>query len=149
MHPQLGPDLLLGLGFYGGMALAFSTVALRWVLSPAAATAAYGLWGILFEQQGALLPAAARSFSAAPAATLWVVARVGIVYGAVALLACALAGHPPAPGAPRPPRRWIAGPLALAGLTVGAYAGTAAVVVASRAVGCLPSPGPIRARPLW
>ena len=148
LHPQLGPDLLLGAGFYGGMALAFSPVAVWLAVSPATASAVYGLWGILFEQRGALLPAAARSFSAAPLATLWVVARVGLVYGAVALLACALAGHrPPAPHRPR--RAWLAWPLGLAALTVGAYGGTAAVVLACRAAGGLPPPGPIRTRPLW
>lgn len=147
MHPQLGPDLLLGAGFYGGMALAFSVVAVRFAVSPAAASAVYGLWGILFEQRGALPPAAAKSFSAAPLATSWVVARVGLVYGAVALLAFALAGRRLA--APRPRGAWLAWPLGLAALTVGAFGGTAAVALAFHAAGGLPPPGPIRTRPLW
>lgn len=77
LHPQLGPDLLLAFGFYTGWALAWVLVLHRWRFSIWEAYAAQGLYGVVVEQDGAIL------FSFNP--LLW--AYVFVAYGATVALA--------------------------------------------------------------
>jgi hypothetical protein len=89
LHPQLIPDLILGLGFYGGWALAW-LIAFRWfrftLLEVFLAT---GLLGIGFEQLGAVFLVMARTFMGNPLQSLIIGAYVFVVYGSAAGLALA------------------------------------------------------------
>lgn len=135
MHPQLLPDLAIAVGFYGGMAAAWTLLARRFSFSRKQTAILYGVSGILLEQQGAVLPAAVRFFAAAPGPVVWMVARVGIVYGTVGLLASWLA-YPDLPAGKR--KGILRFPAAVALLIVGAYAGTALIAIAAGAFGGFP-----------
>lgn len=54
-HPQLIPDLLLGIGFYSGWVLAWWIVLRRWHFSVLEVFVLQGLYGVVFEQDGAIL----------------------------------------------------------------------------------------------
>jgi hypothetical protein len=135
MHPQLLPDLALAIGFYGGLAAAWALLARRFSFSRKETALLYGISGILLEQQGAVLPAAVRYFAAAPGPVVWMVARVGIVYGTVGLLASSLA-YPDLPAGSRRGALRFAAAVALP--IVGAYAGTAVIAVGATALGGFP-----------
>jgi hypothetical protein len=81
LHPQPIPDLILGLGFYGGWALAW-LIAFRWfrftLLEVFLAT---GLLGIGFEQLGAVFLVMAGTFMGNPLQSLLIGAYVFVVYG--------------------------------------------------------------------
>jgi len=146
MHPQLGPDMMLAVGFYGGMALGWMTGMRWWTWSRRSAYAVVGFWGLAIEQQGAALLAIARALPTAPLPALALGLQVFVVYGAIGGIAQVFA---PAGAAHRTRRDWLKYPVALIALTAGAYLGTACVAVAAGWFGGLPAPGPMRERPLW
>ncbi|RPI38883.1 MAG: hypothetical protein EHM59_22705, partial [Betaproteobacteria bacterium] len=55
LHPQLAYDLLLSPVVYGGWALAWPILMRRWRYSLAEVFAIQGIYGVLLEQQGAVL----------------------------------------------------------------------------------------------
>ena len=147
MHPQLGPDLLLATGFYGGMTLAWMALLTRWWFSVRAAFITVGVWGLTVEQQGRVIIAIGEALSTQPLQALLLALQVFAVYGAIGGTAHLLAS-------PTGPERgkagaWLKYPAALVALTLGAFLGTGAVVLFANALGGLPQPGPIRERPLW
>jgi hypothetical protein len=147
MHPQLGPDLVLSLGFYGGMACGWALLLRRWAFSVRAAYGTVGLWGLAVEQQGKALLVVLAAPPTAPLQALLLAIQVFAVYGAVGGIAQLLAS----PDDARPGRRlaWIKYPCAMVLLAIGAFLGTAIVALASKGFGGLPLPGPIRERPFW
>lgn len=83
-HPQLIPDLLLGIGFYSGWVLAWWLILQRWQFSILEVFILQGLYGIVFEQDGAILLAGISQFPLG--LVLWL--YVFIVYGSTMALAC-------------------------------------------------------------
>jgi hypothetical protein len=80
LHPQLAYDLLLSPGIYGAWALGWIVVARRWRFSVAQVFVVQGLYGILLEQQGAIL---LQGIQAMPVGLiLWL--YVFLVYGSAA-----------------------------------------------------------------
>jgi hypothetical protein len=54
-HPQLIPDLLIAIGFYSGWALAWAFIVQRYRFSLPEVFILQGLYGVVFEQNGAIL----------------------------------------------------------------------------------------------
>ena len=147
MHPQLGPDLLLATGFYGGMALGWVTLLIGWEFSVRAAFITVGVWGLLIEQQGNAVLALVDALSTTPFQALVLAMQVFAVYGAIGGTAYLFAS--PVGRGLSNRAAWLKYPAAMATLTLGAYLGTAVVVLVAEWLGGLPHPGPIRERPLW
>lgn len=142
-HPQLGPDLIHGLGFYGSWGITWAVLLRFYRFGIGGVFAIQGLYGVLIEQQGAILLAGLAGFPSG--LVLW--AFVLAVYGATAatpyaLIACRLetAGRR---------NHWSKYPVAL--LTLGlvlVVVGLAWAAVLD-AGGLLPPPRPICEHPFW
>jgi hypothetical protein len=88
-HPQLFADLIIGVGFYGGWALAWWLV-LRWFRFKLwEVFVITGLQGIFFEQLGAVFIAMLRHWPANPLLSIIFGLYVFTVHGAAAGLALA------------------------------------------------------------
>lgn len=83
LHPQLAYDLLLSPVVYGGWALAWPLLMRRWRYSLAEVFAIQGIYGVLLEQQGAVLR---QGLASLPwGGVMW--AYVFLVYGSAVGLA--------------------------------------------------------------
>jgi hypothetical protein len=80
LHPQLLYDLLLSPGIYGAWAVGWIVLTWRWPFSLAQVFVVQGLYGILLEQQGAILLSGLRAMPLG--LVLWL--YVFLVYGAAA-----------------------------------------------------------------
>lgn len=86
-HPQLVPDLIIGLGFYGGWAVAW-WICSRWFsFSIAEAFIITGLQGIFFEQLGAVFLVMLQLVAAAPFQAVLLGLYVFLVHGSIVGLA--------------------------------------------------------------
>lgn len=144
LHPQLLYDLLLSPGVYGAWAVGWIVVSRRWRFAVTDVFVVQGVYGILLEQNGAILLAGLRAMPLG--LLLWL--YVFVVYGAAAGLA-----YLPFEAGLAAPRatdsRWKF-PAALLAL----LAATALVAVGwSATLGALgvaiPEPKPIWLAPLW
>ncbi|NOR60912.1 MAG: hypothetical protein GQ535_00260 [Rhodobacteraceae bacterium] len=146
-HPQLLPDLIIALGFYGGMAVAWGLVLWRFRFSLLAVFITGGIYGVAIEQDGAVLMMVLTILSENPLAGLILAAYVFVVYGSVPALAftpfrrrlsdTARAGH------------WIKYPLVLAGLYLFSNIGVWLIIAATEVLGGLPLPRSAQLFPLW
>jgi hypothetical protein len=82
-HPQLIPDLLLGIGFYSGWVLAWWLILRRWSFSILEVFVLQGLYGVVVEQDGAILLLGISQFPLGM--VFWV--YVFLVYGSTMALA--------------------------------------------------------------
>jgi len=147
LHPQLIPDLILGMGFYGGWALAW-LIAFRWfrftLLEVFLAT---GVLGIGFEQLGAVFLVMARTFMGNPLQSLIIGAYVFVVYGSAAGLA--LAPLVNRFDSPQKSRSWVRFPVVIALMLTLAVTGTFLVNLCALAMGGLPPKRSIVDHPFW
>jgi hypothetical protein len=141
MHPQLAPDLLLGLAFYGAWAAAWLLLLRRYSFTPAQMFVTQGIFGVLVEQQGGIFIAGLATMPLGLLLWLYVFA----VYGSGAGIAALVAGVP-GPGARG--GRWRF-PLALLLIAVIAWPTLLAWSGLAQGVGLLPAHAPICERPLW
>jgi hypothetical protein len=146
-HPQLIPDLIIGMGFYGGWALAW-LIALRWYrFTVPEAFIVTGLQGIFFEQLGAVFLVMLAVFKQNPFASLFVGLYVFAVHGAIVGIAlspvidedesAARSGH------------WTRFPVVIALMVGLAFAGCATVNQVADLFGGLPPKQSIVEHPLW
>jgi hypothetical protein len=146
-HPQLIPDLVLGIGFYGGWALAW-LIAFRWfrftLLEVFLAT---GLLGIGFEQLGAVFLVMVRTFKGNPLQSLVIGAYVFVVYGSAAGLA--LAPLVNRFDSPQKSRSWARFPVVIALMFTLSATGTFLIGLCALAIGGLPPKRSIVEHPLW
>lgn len=110
-HPQLLPDLIHGIGFYGSWGIAWSLLVLRYRFSIAAVFVVQGLYGVAIEQNGAVLLTGLASFPTGLVLWTFVFAIYGATAGtAYSLVACRV-------GSARQRDHWSKYPIAL--LTLG------------------------------
>ncbi|KAB2883503.1 MAG: hypothetical protein F9K34_11630 [Albidovulum sp.] len=141
-HPQLGRDLLIGVGFYSGLGLTWAWLVRRFGFSVGECFAVNGAMGVFLEQQGAAFLAGLQALP--EGALLWVF--VFLIYGPMAAIPRRLAI--PA-GTAAPPRRPWHYPVAALAASAGAFAGTYAFGLVLMALGLLPEPRSICAAPFW
>lgn len=146
-HPQLFADLIIGIGFYGGWAVAW-LIALIWFrYSAKEAFFVTGIQGIFFEQLGAVFLAMLSLFRSNPATALLFGVYVFLVHGsAVGLAMCfqekdahndQRSGH------------WIRFPVVVVLMVAGAFAGCAIVDFVAELFGGLPEKRSIIDHPFW
>lgn len=141
LHPQLIPDLLLGVGFYSSWAVAWILVRLRYCFTLRQAFLTQGLYGVLVERQGGIFLAGLASLPIG--LVLWLF--VFLVYGSALGIAYALAGMDANPeGLPRPRRRFVWIAVALAALLFPVSGGWSLIM---GGIGLVPPPAPICERP--
>lgn len=146
-HPQLIPDLIIGLGFYGGWALAWLLV-LRWYrFAVPEAFIITGLQGIFFEQLGAVFLAMLAIVTQNPLAALFFGLYVFAVHGSVVGIALS----PVIDETDTTPhsRHWTRFPIAILLMVGLAFAGCAAVSFVADLLGGLPPQQSIIEHPLW
>jgi hypothetical protein len=142
-HPQLAYDLLIGLGFYTGNALAWA-LALRWFrFTPAQVFITQGAFGVFVEQDGAVFRMGLVSLPGG--ALLWL--YVFLVYGsyigiAHAFVQDAVAGKGRYNG-------WLKYAAALALIAALTVIVTGLWAFPWQASGAIPPPSPIWERPIW
>jgi hypothetical protein len=115
-HPQLIPDLILAIGFYGGWAVAWLLVLRRWQFTLGQVFVTTGIFGIFVEQNGAVAAVILASL-AIPVQAALLALYVFAVYGAIMGLPYLLAGQS-LPGAGER-TGWLKYPAILAGMFIG------------------------------
>jgi hypothetical protein len=146
-HPQLIPDLFVGLGFYGGWAAAWALTTRWYRYSLAEAFIITGLQGIFFEQLGAVAGLITRTFPVNPLLAILMGLYVFAVHGSAAGLALApVASHIDNPMKSRHPARW---PVASLLMVLFAFLGTWLVSLIAAGLGGMPAKGSISERPWW
>lgn len=146
-HPQLIPDLIIGVGFYLGWALAWLIVLQRWTWSLRAVFLTMGLFGVGIEQQGAVLIGAIGVLPANPLLSGYMLLYVALVYGSFIGL-----GYLPLQGliaARGKPHRWIKVPAALILVLVLGLVVPMAITGVAKGLGLIPPPRPIWEAPLF
>jgi hypothetical protein len=144
LHPQLAFDLLLSPVVYGGWAMAWPLLMRRWRFSLAEVFAVQGIYGVLLEQQGAVLR---QGLASLPwGVVMW--AYVFLVYGS----AVGLAYLPFEDSYAADGRRggWARLPAALVVVLLATIVSSLAWAGLLHLVGFnIPAPRPIWEAPLW
>jgi hypothetical protein len=142
MHPQLLPDLALGVAFYGGWAIAWVVLLRYFSFSLRQVFCAQGAFGVLIEQRGAIFLGGLATMPLGLA--LW--AYVFLVYGSVVGIAYLLFGERLRGLSER--NRWWKYPLAWLAIALLALALVGAWQAVLHGAGLLPEPRPICGFPL-
>jgi len=146
-HPQLIPDLILGMGFYGGWAIAW-LIAFRWFrFNLLEAFVVTGFQGIFFEQLGAVFVEMLSVFASNPLLSILLGAYVFAVHGSVTGLAFA-------PlirrfDVPHRSRHWVRFPVVIALMVSLAFMGTWLMNTCALLFGGLPAKRSIVEHPFW
>jgi len=145
-HPQLGADLIVGFGFYGGWAFAWIIVLRRYRFTLREVFLVTGIQGIFFEQLGAVFLMMVKLFATNPLLSLVFGLYVCAVHGSAA----ALAVLPWLQRFDTPTsRHWARFPIVIALMVGGAFLGTALIGVAAGLFGGLPPKRSIVEHPFW
>jgi hypothetical protein len=146
-HPQLFADLLIGIGFHGGWAVAW-LITFRWfrftLLEVFLVT---GFLGIGFEQLGAVFLIMVRTFVGNPVQSLLFGAYVFLVYGSAAGLAIGPLLH--RFNASEKSTSWVRFPLVMALMVALAAAGCLLASAYALPFGGLPPKRSIVEHPFW
>lgn len=146
-HPQLIPDLIIGVGFYGGWALAWG-ITLRWFrFRVVEAFLVTGFQGIFFEQLGAVFRVMMAEFESNPLLALILGFYVFVVHGSIVGLALSPLVRRLADG--NRSRHWIRFPLVILLMVSFAFLGCWLVVKGADVVGGLPPKRSIVEHPFW
>lgn len=146
-HPQLGADLIIGIGFYGGWAAAW-WIAFRWFRFKLWETFVItGLQGIFFEQLGAVFLAMVRTWAANPFLSVVLGLYVFAVHGSAAGLAIAPVLQ--RLDAPARSRSCLRFPVVIALMVSLAFAGCWLVQAGASLFGGLPPKRAIVDHPFW
>lgn len=147
LHPQLIPDLLLGIGFYGGWALAWILTLSVFRFSLLSLFVTAGIFGIAVEQDGQVLFSIIQNLSVSPLASLISALYVFVVYGSILGLA-----YLPVEGRFNPAARrdhWLKYPVALFLMWLLAKIMFLAVFLLANSIGAIPEPKPIWLYPFF
>ena len=146
-QPQLIPDLILGIGFYGGWAIAW-LIAFRWFrFTLLEAFVVTGFQGIFFEQLGAVFVEMLSVFASNPLLSILLGVYVFAVHGSVTGLAFA-------PlirrfDIPQRSRCWVRFPVVIALMVSLAFIGTWLMNTCAFLFGGLPAKCSIVEYPFW
>ena len=146
-HPQLIPDLILGMGFYGGWAIAW-LLAMHWFrFALFEAFVVTGFQGIFFEQLGAVFVEMLSVFASNPLLSILLGVYVFAVHGSVTGLAFApLASRF---DEPTKSRHWGRFPVVIALMVCLAFMGTWLISICALLFGGLPGKRSIVEHPFW
>ncbi|HUY77967.1 MAG TPA: hypothetical protein VMV29_14435 [Ktedonobacterales bacterium] len=147
LHPQLIPDLILAIGFYGGWALAWLLTLWRWRFTLPAVFVVTGLMGIFVEQDGAVVRDIIAVALANPLLAILIALDIFAVYGSIMGLA-----YLPLAMALRERKRrggWLRFPAVIALMFVGAVIGVTVVGLLASHTGLIPPRRPIWEHPLF
>jgi len=146
-HPQLFPDLIMGIGFYGGWALAW-LLAFRWFrFTLREAFIVTGLQGIFFEQLGAVFLKMLGVFASNPLMSMLLGVYVFLVHGSVTGLALVpLLGRF---DRPHRSRHWVRFPVVIALMVSLGFMGTWLIGACALLLGGLPEKRPIVEDLFW
>jgi len=147
LHPQLIPDLILAIGFYGGWALGWLLALWRWQFTLPAVFFATGLMGIFVEQDGAVIRDIAAAALSNPLLAALIALDIFAVYGSIMGLA-----YLPLASALRERKRrggWLRFPAVVALMVVGSVIGLALVGLLASHVGLIPPRRPIWEHPFF
>ncbi|QDV25255.1 hypothetical protein [Aureliella helgolandensis] len=154
-HPQLIPDLMIGLGFYGGWAFAW-LVALQWFrFSVAEAFVVTGFQGIFFEQLGAVFLLMVAMFATTPVVSVVLGFYVFLVHGSIVAIALTpVLRENTVTGAGSTVRseqssHWARYPVVIVLMVALAFAGCAMVELTATLFGGLPEKKSIVEHPFW
>ncbi len=146
-HPQLIPYLILGIGFYGGWAIAW-LIAFRWFrFTLLEAFVVTGFQGIFFEDLGAVFVKMIVVFASNPLQSILLGVYVFVVHGSVTGLAFA-------PlirrfDIPHRSRHWVRFPVVIALMVSLAFIGTRLIATCAFLFGGLPDKRSIVEYPFW
>lgn len=146
-HPQLIPDLIIGVGFYGGWAVAW-LITLRWFrFSVAEGFLVTAIQGVFFEQLGAVFMAMLSVFKDDPAFALLMGLYVFLVHGSITGLA--LTPLSDRINLQTRSRHWIRFPVVIALMVTLAFAGSWFINMFAQSLGGLPPKRSITEHPFW
>ena len=146
-HPQLIPDLILGIGFYGGWAIAW-LIAFRWFrFTLLEAFVVTGFQGIFFEQLGSVFLEMLTVFPSNPFLSILLGAYVFVVHGSVTGLAIAPLIHHF--DLPHRSRHWVRFPVVIALMVSLSFTGTWLINMGTLLFGGLPAKRSIVEYPFW
>ena len=146
-HPQLIPDLIVGIGFYGGWAIAW-LIAFRWFrFTLFEVFVVTGFQGIFFEQLGVVFLEMLRVFASNPLQSILLGVYVFAVHGSAAGLA--LAALIDRFDLSHKSRHWVRFLVVVALMVSLAFIGTWLVDVCALALGGLPAKRSIVEYPFW
>ena len=146
-HPQLIPDLILGIGFYGGWAIAW-LIAFRWFrFTLLEAFVVTGFQGIFFEQLGSVFLEMLTLFPSNPFLSLLLGAYVFVVHGSITGLAVTPLIHHF--DLPHRSRHWVRFPVIIALMVSLAFIGTWLIATCAFLFGGLPAKRSIVEHPFW
>ena len=140
-HPQLIPNLIIGIGFYSGWAIAWSLVLRKFRFSLLSVFVTMGFFGVFFEQDGAVLLAIIELIQSNPLFALVMAVYVFVVYGSVIGIAF-LAIEKEIPIGQS--RHWIRFPIALLLIYVFMVIVSLIWFIIVSSLGLIPEP-----RPIW
>lgn len=146
LHPQLIPDLILALGFYGGWALAWLLVLRRWRFSLLQVFFTTGLLGIVVEQNGVVIVEIIANLANPLLVALLALYVIG-VYGATMGLPYLLAEQ----SLPKRGQRtgWLKYVVILLGMYLGQVTLSLLVAVIAQALQLIPPHQPIWSHPFF
>lgn len=135
-HPQLIPDLILGVGFYGGWAAAWVIVTRRFHFTFKEVFCTTGIMGIAVENNLAVLKAMLAALFVTPLHSLLLGLYVFATYGSMAAIPFVLLDR--ALETPRQSPHWIKYPVAIVLMFVLAWLFTVLVHLAASPLGLIP-----------
>lgn len=147
LHPQLIPDLILAIGFYGGWAVAWLLALWRWRFALPAVFVVTGLMGIVVEQDGAVVRDIIAVALGNPLLAILIALDIFAVYGSIMGLA-----YLPLASALRERKRrggWLRFPVVIALMVVGSVIGVALIGLMASHAGLIPPRRPIWEHPFF
>ncbi len=135
-HPQLIPDLILGVGFYGGWGVAWMIITRRFAFTFREVFCTTGVMGIAVENNLAVLKAIVASLFANPLHAALLGVYVFAVYGSMAAIPFVVMDR--AIRSPRQRHHWSKYPLAIVLMFICAWLLTVLVHVAAKPLGLIP-----------
>lgn len=147
LHPQLIPDLILGMGFYGGWAVSWLLLTRYFRFSLLQVFITAGLLGVMIEQNFQILKKIIEALSTNPLASLLMSSYVFVVYGSITGVGFILSGEKYLNK--QKSNSWLKYPLAILLLFLFCFSGTYVIGIIGKFIGVIPTPGKIYERPFF
>ena len=153
LHPQLIPDLILGIGVYLGYAVAWIIILRYYRFSLLSVFISAGFLGILIEGNFDMsywpLISIIKNLIADPVTSISMSAYLFIVYGSLMGLGYLLVEEEFYDNDSKKSNRWIKYPIAIVSMFVGAWIFSIVVGLIVKSLGLIPEPKPIWEHPFF